>query len=86
MTTGKGKSKSNIVFRNMVVLSLILTLMLGALSIKSYASEDTAWQNEYEYTLDKKAKTITLTKFISTESTDIYVPVKAVIDGKESAP
>ena len=45
-------------------------------------TQNTTWQNDYEYTLDEENSIITLNKYIGT-ATELTVPGTAVIDGQE---
>ena len=51
-------------------------------SVAAPAAGDTTWQDDFQYTLDESAGTITLNKYTG-ESDDVTVPGKAVIGGKE---
>ena len=42
---------------------------------------DTTWQNDFEYSLDKTAGTITCTRYKNAAATSVDVPASAVIEG-----
>ena len=69
----------------MAFIAIVLFFIcLGINSFHSFASTDTKWQNDYEYTLDDENGIINLSKYKETSpGGDIIIPSYAIIDGKE---
>ena len=65
-----------------IILNTILTIILFLTAITVHGLENTTWQNDWTYSKNTTAKTITLTKYNGSSET-YQIPTKAIIDNEE---
>ena len=80
------KNRHKIKLRIAGISALILSLIIGTWPVIVRAAEDTTWQNDFSYTLDATAQTITLNRYnfpSAYSDYDLIIPATAVISGVE---